>query len=573
MFRDFHVKMGLDKSFLLVKEDILLTSKPFSGIEVSMQHHNTFKNAFFLISICLLFTTGFYGCASMTVPSKSTGQKTALLENQTTTVISPVQKPAGSPQHPVMAEQKTEALLPSAVSPGKTASVEKKTAGWCASSYDKTLSPTTNTAPPEEKKPLFDIPIVMNPRVENFVKFYQSTGRKQFSIWLARSERYIPMMRKVLKEHGLPTDLVYLAMIESGFNPRAYSRSRASGPWQFISGTGKKYGLKVNYWVDERRDPEKSTVAAARYLKDLYDQFDSWHLAAAAYNCGEGKMARAIKRYNTEDFWKLSRHRYLKKETRLYVPQIIAAAIIAKEPEKYGFNNIQYQEPLAYEGLPVPGGVTLKNIARASGCSEQLLRELNPELTRRCTPPYSKHYTIKVPKGARQILAINMNKLKPVVKISDAGWVRTHRIRRGDTLYGLSLKYRVRVRDIKYLNNIRGNLLHVGHRLLIPAGKIRHHKTRRKFAASHRNKSRHLRGRKVASRRPRSRYKEIVYVVRRGDNLWTIARSFNIHVEDICSLNPHISKRTLLHPSDKLKLRVLSTELTRILKPANAIIQ
>jgi membrane-bound lytic murein transglycosylase D len=220
----------------------------------------------------------------------------------------------------------------------------------------------------------------MNPRVAGFIKFYQSTGRKQFTIWLARSERYIPMMRKVLKSHGLPTDLVYLAMIESGFNPRAYSRSRASGPWQFISGTGRKYGLKMNYWVDERRDPEKSTVAAARYLKDLYDQFDSWHLATAAYNCGEGKMARAIKRYKTEDFWKLSRHRYLKKETRLYVPQIIAAAIIAKEPEKYGFNNIQYQDPLDYEGQAVPGGVTLKNIAKASGCSEQILRELNPEL-------------------------------------------------------------------------------------------------------------------------------------------------------------------------------------------------
>ncbi len=405
----------------------------------------------------------------------------------------------------------------------------------------------------------------MNPLVENFIKYYQTTGRKQFSIWLARSERYIPMMRKVLKEHGLPTDLVYLAMIESGFNPTAYSRSRASGPWQFISGTGRKYGLKVNYWIDERRDPEKSTVAAARYLKDLYDQFESWHLAAAAYNCGEGKLNRAIKRYKTEDYWQLIRHHYLKRETRFYVPQMIAAALIAKEPEKYGFTNIQYQEPLKFERVFIPGGVTLRNIARVCKCHEQTLRMLNPELIRRCTPPYVKHYVVKIPKGSKQILAMNMDKLKPVVKSTPNGWVRTHKVRRGDTLYELALKYKVRVEDIRYLNHIRGNLLRVGQRLLIPAGR-----PRRKMAKSRRKRhhaakpARYTLASKKIIHTKKGKYKEFVYIVRKGDNLWSIARNFNIHVKDICRLNPHISRHTPLHPRDKLKLRVPMAEFSSL---------
>ncbi len=412
------------------------------------------------------------------------------------------------------------------------------------------------TSTPQKEKPLFDIPIVMNPLVENFIKYYQTTGRKQFSIWLARSERYIPMMRKVLKEHGLPTDLVYLAMIESGFNPMAYSRSRASGPWQFISGTGRKYGLKVNYWIDERRDPEKSTVAAARYLKDLYDQFESWHLAAAAYNCGEGKLNRAIKRYKTEDYWQLIKHHYLKRETRFYVPQMIAAALIAKEPEKYGFTDIQYQEPLKYERAVVPGGVTLRDIAKACKCQEQTLRILNPELIRRCTPPYLKRYEVKIPEGTKQILAKNIHRLKPVVKSTPNGWVRTHIVRRGDTLYELSLKYKVRVRDIRYLNHIRGNLLRIGQRLFIPAGRVK----KRKIARRRRKRHYHPATSSIMAHRiietRNGKFKEIVYEVRKGDNLWLIARRFNIHVKDICKLNPHISKHTPLHPKDKLKLRV-----------------
>ena len=249
----------------------------------------------------------------------------------------------------------------------------------------------------------FDIPIVINERVEHFVQYFQTTAKKIFVNWLARSERYIPFMRNLLKESGLPEDLVYMALIESGFNPYAYSRRKASGPWQFIYFTGKRYGLKVNWWVDERRDPEKSTIAAAKYLKDLYDLFECWYLAAAGYNAGEGKIINAMKRYRTEDFWELTKYRYLKRETKDYVPQMIAAALIAKDPERYGFVGIEYQEPLRYEKVNVPAVTDLRLIAKACEAPVEELKDLNPELLRWCTPPDSQKYEIRVPFGKKDL--------------------------------------------------------------------------------------------------------------------------------------------------------------------------
>lgn len=183
----------------------------------------------------------------------------------------------------------------------------------------------------------FDIPIQINSRVEFWVDYFQNKGRPFFERYLERSELFIPYIVPLLKQNGLPEDLVYLAMIESGFNNHARSRARAVGPWQFISATGKRYGLMVNWWVDERRDTRKSTLAAVEYLRDLYTMFQGWELAAAAYNAGEAKIARAIRRFGTTDFWELSRHRFLRPETRDYVPKIIAAALIAKNRTQFGF--------------------------------------------------------------------------------------------------------------------------------------------------------------------------------------------------------------------------------------------
>ena len=287
------------------------------------------------------------------------------------------------------------------------------------------------------RKKEFDIPIVINEKVERFIHYFQTSGRKIFSNWLSRSEKYIPSMREVLKEKGLPEDLVYLAMIESGFNPYAYSRAKATGPWQFISPTGKRYGLKSNWWVDERRDPEKSTIAAAGYLKDLYDMFECWYLAAAGYNAGENKIANGMKRYRTEDFWELTKYRYLKQETKHYVPQMIAAALLAKDPEKYGFVGIEYEEPLQYDKVMVPPAMDLRLIAMACEITVEELKELNPELRRLCTPPDAPEYEIKIPFGKSDLFQKNFESLR----LGAVGSFKTHIVKKGDTLQQIARLY------------------------------------------------------------------------------------------------------------------------------------
>lgn len=392
-------------------------------------------------------------------------------------------------------------------------------------------------APLEIKEEVkFDIPIVVNDRVEYFIKYFQTAGREKFTKWLQRSGKYIPLMRKLLREHGLPEDLVYLAMIESGFNPHAYSRRRAAGPWQFIYHTGRKYGLVVNWWIDERRDPEKSTIAAARYLKDLYDQFRCWYLAAAGYNAGEGKISRAIRRYRTEDFWKLVKYRYLKRETKDYVPKLIAAALIAKDPEKYGFTNIEYEEPIEYEKVKVPDATDLRVIARCCGVDYETIKALNPELKRWCTPPNYPDYEVKIPKGTKERFLRNFARLKPSERIT----FRRHRVRRGETLIRIARLYGTRVKPIMELNGIRNpRRVRAGTYLIIPLPASRSMAMKR--ASSPRR-----------TKPKRGPFKEIIYTVHKGDTLWEIAQQFNLNVREIKRWNN--LRGNLIHPGDRLRL-------------------
>jgi membrane-bound lytic murein transglycosylase D len=319
-----------------------------------------------------------------------------------------------------------------------------------------------------KKEPEFDIPIVINGRVEQYIQYFQTTLRGKFITWLSRSEKYIPFMKNLLKEHGLPEDLVYMSLIESGFNPYAYSRAKAVGLWQFISMTGKRYGLRVNWWVDERRDPEKSTIAAAKYLKDLYDLFACWYLAAAGYNAGEYKIIRAIKRYRTEDFWKLTNQRYLKRETKDYVPQMIAAALIAKDPEKYGFIDIEYQEPLRYEKVKVPELTDLCLIAKACGTSLEEIKDLNPELRRGVTPPNENEYEIKIPFGKEDLFLKNFEALQPLEKFQ----FKTHLVKKGEALKGIAKQYRVDLEPLLEINHLnKTSSISKGMTLLIPISK------------------------------------------------------------------------------------------------------
>ncbi len=301
-----------------------------------------------------------------------------------------------------------------------------------------------------KKEPDFDIPIVINARVEQFIQIFQTTLRERFVTWLARSGRYIPFMKKLLKEQGLPEDLVYIALIESGFNPYAYSRSKAVGPWQFIYLTGKRYGLKANWWVDERRDPEKSTIAAAKYLKDLYETFACWYLAAAGYNAGEYKIVKAIKRYRTEDFWTLTKARYLKRETKNYVPLMIAAALVAKDPEKYGFTDVEYQKPLRYEKVTVPELTGLSVVANACEVSLEEIKDLNPGLRRGVTPPNENDYEIKIPFGRKDLFEITFQILRAYEKFE----FKTHVVKKGETLKGIAKLYRVDLEPLLELNHL-----------------------------------------------------------------------------------------------------------------------
>jgi len=243
----------------------------------------------------------------------------------------------------------------------------------------------------------FDIPLVFNDAVARYIRCFTGPKRDVFARWLWRSERYAPTIKSILKKNGLPEDLVYLSMIESGFNMKACSRARASGPWQFINETGRRYGLKVDYWVDERYDLEKSTVAAARYLKTLFERFGSWYLAAASYNAGENRVKRAIEKEDTKDFWELRKYKTLPKETQEYVPQLIAAALIAKEPEEYGFTDVESAPVYRLTRIAVPGGIPLRTIAHALSLDLAELRALNPEILKGITPPDRQEYQIKLP--------------------------------------------------------------------------------------------------------------------------------------------------------------------------------
>ena len=361
----------------------------------------------------------------------------------------------------------------------------------------------------EDNLPPSDIPITLNKKVEYFIRYFTTTKREVFARWLKRSGRYLPMMREILKSYGLPEDLVYLAMIESGFNPFAYSRAGACGIWQFIRSTGRKYGLKIDYWVDERRDPEKATHAAAKYLLNLYREFECWHLASASYNAGEAKLRKAIRRYRTRDFWKLCRYRYLKRETKNYVPKMIAAMIIAKNPEKYGFH-VEPYPPLDYEIVEVPGGTDLRAVALAAGADYDLVRLLNAELRRGKTPPYAVTYPVKVPFGYGSQVVESLKKIRFVYARQNL----RHRVRRGESLYAIASYYGVSVRSLKRANRLRSNRLRPGMVLRIPV------RTQAFLYVSTKPVS-------------PSRGKALVYRVKRGDSLWEIAKKFGVTTGDL----------------------------------------
>lgn len=252
--------------------------------------------------------------------------------------------------------------------------------------------------------PVFDFPVTYNEQVKMWIRYFQTRGRESFKTWLERSARYAPYIQKQLETHQLPTDLLYVAMIESGFSTQAVSHAGAVGIWQFIAPTGRRYGLHIDWWIDERRNFTKATQAAIRYKKDLYKMFGSWHLVSASYNTGENRIQRLIRKHRTNDFWELAEMRTLPDETINYVPKIIAATLIAKAPALYGFKDLEYKSPFKFEEMMVPGGTDLTNLAQYIGVKEQYLRELNPELLKGFIPREVKQHKIKIPVGSKTLV-------------------------------------------------------------------------------------------------------------------------------------------------------------------------
>ncbi|MEW6720003.1 MAG: transglycosylase SLT domain-containing protein [Thermodesulfobacteriota bacterium] len=385
-----------------------------------------------------------------------------------------------------------------------------------------------------------DFARLTNP-IEKFIRYFTNRGRKRFETYLARSGKYGDMMRGILSKYGLPEDLIYLALIESGFSPKAYSSAKAAGPWQFISATGRRYGLRIDWWTDERRDAEKSTHAAASYLKDLYGMFESWPLAAAAYNAGEGKIIKAVNRYKSDDFAELIRYRYLKQETKDYVPKMLAALAIAKEPEKYGFSDVVYEAPLDLKKVVVPGGTDLMETARILEVDHEDLRDWNPELRRFCTPPTQADYELRLSAEAASRAEERMEAIRTQAKVT----FLQHNVRKKETLDGLAAKYGTSTAILRELNGLKGESLRRVSRLIIPVTGLAAEETAPgKEIAPEQLTMAHMRVEEGRRKAKAGTTRKVVVAeakktvrVRKGDTLFLIAKEHGVSVEALAAEN------------------------------------
>ncbi|HTO92413.1 MAG TPA: LysM peptidoglycan-binding domain-containing protein [Candidatus Sulfotelmatobacter sp.] len=311
----------------------------------------------------------------------------------------------------------------------------------------------------EELQPQF------NTDVYRWIEFFTGNGRSTFERWLKRSGRYMSLFRTILQREGLPPDLVHLVFVESGFNLNARSVSHAVGPWQFVRSSARLFGLDVNQWVDERKDPEKSTVAAARYLKHLYSIFGDWPLALASYNAGEGTILRAIKSQGTTNYWDLK----LPRQTEDYVPQFMAVLAISRDPVKYGFDDVELDDPMEFDEVALKGAVDLRSVARLAECGVDELKELNPAVVRHALPGKDGITTVRVPRGKGELIS---SKLQAGASIPLADVTVRHRVRSGETLQAIANQYHVSAQALARANGIgRKRPLRRGMVLAVPASR------------------------------------------------------------------------------------------------------
>ncbi len=380
---------------------------------------------------------------------------------------------------------------------------------------------------------------VSHDRVQYYLDFFQGPGRERMAIWLTRLPRYETMIREQMQLNGVPEDMVYLALIESGYSNSAVSRARATGMWQFMKGTGRMYGLQVNTYVDERRDPVKSTAAAAQHLNDLQERFGSIYLAAAAYNAGAGKVSRGLRGLpagttsaapdelgddegvnNDAEFFRLYDTKYLRRETKDYVPKLIAAALIAKEPTRYGFDAPPAVPPFAYDSVIVTSQTGLDVIARLSGATLAEIRDLNPQYIRMVTPP-GKSAVVRVPVGVGERTALAYAELPPSQRVA----YQTHVVRSGETISGIASRYGVSTGEVRDANPKipKSGMIRVGQQLIIPTSGYSA-QTRAAIAAT-----------QESVRAPSRNAK--VYTVRKGDTLSGIAKRYGTTTSSLKRIN------------------------------------
>lgn len=370
-----------------------------------------------------------------------------------------------------------------------------------------------------------DVPNEYRYMVVKWLDYYQGRGRPHMERYLERSGRYLPLMKETLKSSGLPEDLVYIPLIESGFSPSARSHAGAVGYWQFIRGTGKRYGLLIDQMVDERQDPVKSSVAATQYLKGLYSLFGSWYLAIASYNVGENRIQRSVMTHLTRSFWELAHRKALPRETVDYVPKFIAACMIAREPAKYGFVNIDFNHPFAFETIVSEQPVDMQKLAMLMNIPFEDIKNINQAYRTRVAVAIRGKIEIRVPVGQKALAQENLEKAYTKVKgrlvASDGG---VHRVQRGDNLSAIAKMYGTSVEAIRNENDLRnGALLRVGSLLRIPDGNGRRVKKKNSGA--------------------RVELRQRIHKVRPGENLTSIAKRYQISVGKLIAENKLIRKK------------------------------
>ncbi len=379
----------------------------------------------------------------------------------------------------------------------------------------------------------FDIPMVINDQVLGWIEIFKNNKafRNSFVGGFQRKGWYEEMIHAILSEEGLPSDLIYMAFLESTYKTSAYSRARAKGIWQFIAATGRRYGLRIDRYVDERSHPEKATRAAAAYMKDLHAEFGDWHLAMAAYNTGAGNVRMAQRRSGKKDFWDLAKTRYLRRETRNFVPAILALALMDKEPAKHGFEELAHNHTLRYDRVTVDGPTMLSLVARLAGISEEDLKFLNPHLRLGVTPPGEGEYELLVPSGHGELFMTAYYAMPESERRAQVA--KVHTVREGETLARIARKYGTSVRDLTAANRIRNpHRIRAGMELTVPT----------------------FPGGGSAEPDGGVSRSDRYHIVRRGDTLSRIAGAYGVPISTILALNG-IAKDTVIRPGMTLYLR------------------